>query len=221
VLNILINNAGVMNTTKGKTKDGFEMQIGVNHLGHFLLTDLLLPCLEKTPQARILCLSSAYHDVAMGKKGRIDLDDLHFETRKYHGWTSYAQSKLANLMHAKSLARHLEGTDVTAVSVHPGWVSTNLMRHTAPLFVTKLLMRPLFALLGEISPWKGAQSTLYAALADDVVQHNGRYYAQSMRGAGKEHGKGGWPMVSPNEDANDDELAEKLWVRSRELVGLT
>ena len=221
VLNILINNAGVMNTPRGKTKDGFEMQIGVNHLGHFLLTDLLLPHLKNAPQSRILNLSSAFHDVAMGKKGRIDLDDLHFETRKYHGWTSYAQSKLANLMHAKSLSLHLKETNVTAVSIHPGWVSTNLMRHTAPGFVTKVLMRPLFAMLGEINSWKGAQSTLYAALADDVPENNGSYFAQSMRWGGKDHRNGGWPMNSPNDDANNNELAEGLYLLSRQLVGLT
>lgn len=221
VLDILINNAGVMNTPESKTKDGFEMQIGINHLGHFLLTELLRPSLCQASQPRILNLSSAFHDDAMGRKGRIDLDDLHFETREYDGWTAYAQSKLANLMHARSLAHHYGETGVTAVSIHPGWVSTRLMRHTAPIWITKLVMRPVFALMGELSAWKGAQSTLYAALEDDEKMKNGSYYAQVIPGPNKGHKRGGWPMVSPNQDANDDALAEQLWVRSMELVGLS
>lgn len=127
----LINNAGVMNTPHGKTADGFETQIGVNHLGHFLLTELLLPALKNGAPARVVNVSSCFHDQAMGRDGVIDLDDLFFEKRDYDGWTAYAQSKLANLLHAKALAKKLEGTNVTAVSVHPGWVRTNQVRGTS------------------------------------------------------------------------------------------
>lgn len=129
----LINNAGVMNTPQGKTADGFETQIGVNHLGHYLLTELLRERLIASAPSRVVILSSCFHDKAMGKEGRIDLDDLFFTRRSYDGWTAYAQSKLANLLHAVSLAERLAGTGVVVASVHPGWVRTNLIAATMPL----------------------------------------------------------------------------------------
>lgn len=216
----LINNAGVMNTPQQKTADGFEMQIGVNHLGHFLLTELLLPNLEAGAPARVVNVSSCFHDKAMGREGKIDLDDLFFEKREYDGWEAYAQSKLANLLHAKALAKRLEGTGVTAVSVHPGWVRTNLARHSMPVWVQNYVLRPFFGLMGMIEPWVGAQSSLYAALADDVSEHSGAYYSQT--GVYREKGcnKGGWPMKSPNPAANDDATADALFEKSRTLVGL-
>jgi NAD(P)-dependent dehydrogenase (short-subunit alcohol dehydrogenase family) len=137
----LVNNAGVMNVPYGKTKDGFETQIGVNHLGHYLLTELLLPCLKASAPSRVVILSSCYHDRAVGREGTIDLEDLHFERRKYDGWEAYAQSKLANLLHAKELAKRVSGSNVVVTSVHPGWVRTNLIRNSAPLWVQDLLLR--------------------------------------------------------------------------------
>lgn len=215
----LLNNAGVMNTPKGKTKQGFETQIGVNHLGHFLLTELLLDALKKGAPARIVNLSSCFHDQAMGRDGKIELDDLNWETREYDGWAAYAQSKLANLLHAKGLAKRLAGTGVTAVSVHPGWVRTDLMRHSMPGFV-ELVARPFMRLAGMIEPWEGAQTSLYALLADDVVDHPGAYYSQLGAYRDKSCNKGGWPLRSPNPQAHDDALADRLWDRSVELSGL-
>jgi NAD(P)-dependent dehydrogenase (short-subunit alcohol dehydrogenase family) len=120
-LHVLVNNAGVMNLPKlEKTKEGVEVQFATNHLGHFLLTNLLLDVLKASQPSRIICVSSCYHYFAMGKKGYIDFDDLSFGKRKYDGWTAYAQSKLANVLHARELAKRLEGTGVTAVSLHPG-----------------------------------------------------------------------------------------------------
>ena len=214
----LVNNAGVMNTPRGKTADGFETQIGVNHLGHFLLTDLLLPALKAGAPARIVNVSSCFHDKAMGREGKIDLDDLFFEKRDYDGWESYAQSKLANLLHAKALAKRLEDTDVTAVSVHPGWVRTNLARHSMPLWLQNYVMRPFMGLIGMIEPWEGAQSSLYAVLADDVDP--GAYYSQLGVYRDKSLNKGGWPMKSPNPAAHDLATAEALFEKSRALVGL-
>ena len=128
-LHVLINNAGVMNLPKlEKSKDGFEMQFATNHLGHFLLTNLLLDVLKASQPSRIICVSSCYHYVAMSKKGYIDFDDIHFQKRKYDGWTAYAQSKLANVLHARELAKRLEGTGVTAVSLHPGSVLSTVRR---------------------------------------------------------------------------------------------
>jgi NAD(P)-dependent dehydrogenase (short-subunit alcohol dehydrogenase family) len=218
-LHLLINNAGVMNTPKGKTVDGFETQIGVNHLGHFLLTELLLDTLKKSAPARVVAVSSCYHDKAMGREGVIVLDDLHFENRKYDGWASYAQSKLANLLHAKQLAKRLEGTGVTAVSVHPGWVRTELLRHSMPAWMQSVA-RPFMRMMGMIEPWEGAQTTLYAALAPDVADHPGAFYSQTGTYRDKSKNAGGWPLESPNPQAHDDDLAQRLYERSRELVGL-
>mgnify|MGYP000117594303 CR=1 FL=1 len=217
----LINNAGVMNTPEGKTADGFETQIGVNHLGHFLLTDLLLPALKKGAPARVVNVSSCFHDKAMGREGKIDLDDLFFEKRDYDGWEAYAQSKLANLLHARALASRLEGTGVTAVSVHPGWVRTNLARHSMPLWVQNYIMRPILGIMGMIEPWQGAQSSLYAALADDVADHPGAYYSQLGVYRDKACNKGGWPLESPNPAARDMATADALYEKSRALVGLS
>jgi NAD(P)-dependent dehydrogenase (short-subunit alcohol dehydrogenase family) len=216
----LINNAGLMNTPKGTTKDGFETQFGVNHLGHFLLTELLLPTLKASAPSRVVCLSSCYHDKAMGREGQIDFDDLQFERRPYDGWTAYAQSKLANLLYAKELGERLRGTGVTAVSVHPGWVRTNLIQNSMPLFVQNVLLRPFMGWIGMIEPWEGAQTTLHATLADDVPEHTGAYYSQFGIYRDKASAPGGWPMSSPNPHAHDDAAARRLTEVSRALTGL-
>lgn len=213
----LVNNAGVMNTPRGQTKDGFELQFGTNHLGHFYLTELLLDVLKKTEGARIVCLSSCYHDKAMGREGKIDFDDLHFTRRKYDGWTAYAQSKLANLLHAKELARRLEGTGVTAVSVHPGWVRTNLIRHSAPVFLQNALAGVL-KLAGLIEPWEGAQTTLHALLSPEVPKHNGAFFSQTGMYRDRSKNGGGWPMSSPNPQAHDDAIARRLYDESARIV---
>ena len=220
-LHLLINNAGVMNTPEGKTKDGFETQIGTNHLGHFLLTELLLGALKNADGARIVNVSSCFHDKAMGRDGDVVLDDLNFENRDYDGWVAYAQSKLANLLHAKELAHRLAGTDVVAVSVHPGWVRTNLISHSMPVFVQDYVLRPVLGLMGMIEPWEGAQTTLYAALADDVTENNGAFYSQTGTYRDKSANGGGWPLRSPNPNAHDDEKAAALYDKSLALVGLT
>jgi len=216
----LVNNAGVMNTPKGRTGDGFEIQLGTNHLGHFLLTELLLPALTRGAPSRIVNLSSCYHDIAMGRKGRIGFDDLQYERRKYDGWEAYAQSKLANVLHARQLARRLAGTGVTAVSVHPGWVRTRLMRSSMPLWAQDYVLRPFLRMAGMIEPWEGAQTTLYALLSPDVPAHAGGYFSQLGLYRDKGANKGGWPLRSPNPEANDDAIAERLDTVSRTLVGL-
>lgn len=214
----LLNNAGVMNTPEQKTADGFEMQFGVNHLGHFLLTELLLEALKKGAPSRIVNVSSCYHDKAQGREGDIHFDDLGYDTRKYDGWEAYAQSKLANLLHARELAKRLEGTGVVAVSVHPGWVRTELMRHSMPLFVQNYVARPVLKLMGMIEPWEGVQTSLHALLADDVDA--GAFYSQTGVYRDKSCNAGGWPLRSPNPVAHDDAVAARLDAKSRELVGL-
>jgi NAD(P)-dependent dehydrogenase (short-subunit alcohol dehydrogenase family) len=216
----LVNNAGVMNTPKGTTADGFEMQLGVNHLGHYLLTELLLPVLMSTPGARVVNLSSCFHDQAMGKEGRIDFDDLMFERRPYDGWTSYAQSKLANVLHAKHLATRVGKAGVVAVSVHPGWVRTNLIKNSMPTWMQDYVLRPFLHLAGMIEPWEGTQTTLYALLSPDVAAHNGAFFSQTGTYREKAANKGGWPLRSPNPHAHDDLAAARLDEVSRRLVGL-
>ncbi len=216
----LVNNAGVMNTPFGKTKDGFEIQFGTNHLGHFLLTELLIPLLKTSAPSRIVNLSSCYHDKAMGREGRIYFEDLHFEKTKYDGWKAYAQSKLANLLHAKHLATRLRETGVIAVSVHPGWVRTNLIRQTLPLWVQNSLLKPLFRLGGMIEPWEGAQTTLYTLLAPEVASHSGAFFSQTGFYRNRSANRGGWPLESPNPQAHDELTAKRLDEVSRELVKL-
>jgi len=216
----LVNNAGVMNTPAGRTKDGFETQLGTNHLGHYLLTELLLPALRESAPSRVVNVSSCFHDRAMGREGRIDFDDLHFERRKYDGWTAYAQSKLANLLHARALATRLAGTGITVASVHPGWVRTNLMRFSMPIWVQDYLLRPVLRLAGMIDPWEGAQTTLYALLSPKVEARSGEFFSQVGIYRTKEAARGGWPLHSPNPHAHDGALAERLDRESRALVGL-
>jgi NAD(P)-dependent dehydrogenase (short-subunit alcohol dehydrogenase family) len=203
-----------------KTEDGFELQFGTNHLGHFLLTELLLPALKAGAPSRIVNVSSCFHDKAMGREGRIDFEDLNFERRKYDGWSAYAQSKLANLLHAKQLAKDLSGAGVTAVSVHPGWVRSNLIHFSMPVFLQDILLRPLFRLAGMLEPWEGAQSSLYALLSPEVGQQGGKYFSQVGIYRTREAQRGGWPLHSPNPHAHDDGVAERLYQVSRQLVGL-
>jgi len=220
VLHGLVNNAGIMNTPKGLTQDGFELQFGTNHLGHYLLTELLLEALKKATPSRVVNLSSCFHDKAFGREGKIDFEDLHFERKKYDGWEAYAQSKLANLLHAKSLSRRLSGSGVSVASVHPGWVRTNLMKSSMPIWMQDYVLRPVLQLAGMIEPWQGAQSTLYALLSPEVPSLSGSYFSQVGIYRTKEAQKGGWPMTSPNPNAHDIVNAEKLDAVSRKLVGL-
>jgi NAD(P)-dependent dehydrogenase (short-subunit alcohol dehydrogenase family) len=219
-LDVLVNNAGVMNTPKGKTVDGFETQFGTNHLGHYLLTELLVPLLTTTPGARVVNLSSCYHDVAQGREGHIDFDDLNFERRPYDGWAAYAQSKLANVLHAQSLARRLGPQGVTAVSVHPGWVRTALVKSFMPVWVQDYVARPFLRMQGMIEPWEGTQVTLHAVLSPDVPAHNGAFFSQLGLYRDPAANKGGLPLRSPNPEAHDPANERRLDEVSRRLVGL-
>jgi NAD(P)-dependent dehydrogenase (short-subunit alcohol dehydrogenase family) len=216
----LINNAGVMNLPYRTTKDDFEAQFGINHLGHFLLTYLLLDVLKETPKSRIINVSSCLHDQAMKRDAKIAFEDIHFKNRKYNGWDAYAQSKLANVLHAKKLAQILEGSGVTAVSLHPGWVRTNLAKHSMPLWIQNYVLRPFSAFIGLLEPFDGAQTTLHCLLAPEVVDNSGAFYSQIGMYRSKEFKPGGWPMRSPNPHAHDDENRDRLWEVSKEMVGI-
>lgn len=220
----LINNAGVMHTPEGRTKDGFETQFGINYLGHFLLTELLLDTLKASAPARIVCVSSVAHAGMRGHYGEIDFEDLNFDNKKYDAYQAYANSKLAIVLQALDLSRRLEGTSVSAFSVHPGWIRSNLISSSGGAigkFMQNVLLRPFSGMLGTMSWFEGAQTTLHCLLDDDAPNHSGEFYSQnSILYPNKENRPGGWPMSSPNPLAHDKKLAEKLYDTSMELVGL-
>jgi NAD(P)-dependent dehydrogenase (short-subunit alcohol dehydrogenase family) len=216
----LVNNAGVMYSPEGRTEDGFEIQFGVNYLGHFLLTELLLDTLKASAPSRIVSVSSVAHAGMNGIYGEIVFDDLNFDNRDYHAGEAYANSKLAIVLHALDLARRLEGTGVSAFSVHPGWIRSNLAQG-AVRFVQNVLLRPFSGLLGTMSWFEGAQTSLHCLLDEDAPKHSGEFFSQnSILYPNKENRPGGWPMPSPNPLAHDTDLAERLYHRSLELVRL-
>ena len=154
---ILINNAGIMATPYGLTVDGFESQIGTNHLGHFALTNLLLPKLTD----RVVTVSSEVHRI-----GRISLDDLNWKTRRYSAWLAYGQSKLANLLFTSELQRRLEaaGSPLRALAAHPGYSHTNLQGHSGHKFGDAVMLAATRVVSTDAD--FGARQTLYAASQD-------------------------------------------------------
>jgi NAD(P)-dependent dehydrogenase (short-subunit alcohol dehydrogenase family) len=156
-LDLLINNAGVMVPPLGRTKQGFELQFGTNHLGHFALTAQLLPLLERAAGSRVVMVSSGAHHM-----GKIAMDDLNWQHRRYRAWSAYCQSKLANLMFAFELQRRLAatGSSVTVTAAHPGWTATDLQRNAG----AARFFNPFFAM----TPDKGALPTLRAATDPDA-----------------------------------------------------
>ena len=201
-LDLLINNAGVMMPPFGRTKDGFELQFGTNHLGHFALTARLFPLMKERPGARIVNVSSNAH-----KFGRIDFEDLHFEKR-YRKMASYGQSKLANLLFTYELDRRLReaGSEVIAVAAHPGWTATNLQDETPSI----RFLNPLMAM----KPVGGALPTLRAAVDPEVkgAEYYGPKGVFEMRGA---------PVkVASNRRSHDRDVARRLWEISEDLTGV-
>ncbi len=221
----LANNAGLMGVPEGTTEDGFETQLGVNYLGHFLLTELLLDTLKARAPSRVVNVSSVAHVGTRRQVAEIHLDDLTWESREYNGIMAYSESKLAMVLHASHLAKRLEGTGVSVFSNHPGWVRSNLAAGMMPGWANRIwniILRPLSRPLGTLSAFEGAQSTLHCLLDDDAPNHNGAYFSQnSVLYPNRENRPGGWPMSSPNPHAHDEELAEQLYDRSLQLVGLT
>ena len=204
-IDLLINNAGVMMTPKSTTKDGFELQFGTNHLGHFALTDLLLDRVLATPGSRVVTVSSTGHRMVRG----IRFDDLQSE-RDYNRFRAYGQSKLANLLFTYELQRRLKGTDTIALASHPGGSNTELMRNL-PLAIRGLgaLLTPLFQ-----DADMGALPSLRAAT--DPAALGGQYYGPD--GFAEQRG---YPKVVPSTDASHDTAAQRrLWTVSEELTGV-
>lgn len=211
-LDLLINNAGVMALPYRQTVDGFETQFGVNHLGHFALTGLLLPLLLRTPGARIVTVSSGMHAVA-----NIDIDDLNSE-RGYRRWVAYSRSKTANLLFVHELARRLAaaGSDVVAAAAHPGYASTNLQA-AAPRMegrkAAERFMRIGNGLVGQ-SADAGALPTLFAATAPGVRPDSFTGpRILGWRGAPARSWRVGW--------TKNDVAAGRLWEASEGLTGVS
>lgn len=213
-LDLLVNNAGVMAVPFQKTADGFEMQIGTNHFGHFALTGLLLGALKAADGARIVNLASLAHRWT----ARMDLDDPNFERRHYFKWDAYGKSKLANLLFTFELVRRLPSAapNVIAVAAHPGYASTNL-QFVGPQIegsvIGRVMMQIGNSLLGQ-SAAMGALPSLYAATAPDVA--SGDYFGPD--GFQQIHG---YPVkVGCRKAARDPETASKLWALSERLTGV-
>ncbi|MGW0803699.1 oxidoreductase [Nonomuraea sp. NPDC002799] len=192
-VDLLINNAGIGMIARQETKDGFEMQFGTNHLGHFALTGLLLPRLLASPGARVVTVSSDAHAV-----GRIDFDDLAL-SRGYGRMRAYGRSKLANLLFALELQRRAAkaGADLTSVATHPGATATRIVK-----------LGPLQPLLGVFlqSAEAGARSSLYAATSPEI--HGGEFVGPKLK------------ILTPSETARSEALAARLWDVSSELTGV-
>ncbi len=204
-VDVLINNAGVMALPEGRTADGFETQIGTNHLGHFALTGLLLDRVTD----RVVTIASGAH-----RMGAIDLDDLSWERRAYQRWGAYGQSKLANLLFTLELQRRLTAarSPVRAVAAHPGYAATNLQTRTDNRVQDALLAvgNRLFAQSDEQGSWP----TLFAA-TEDVPP------AAYVGPDGIAEGRGHPTLVGRSAAAVDTEVAERLWALSEQLTGVT
>ena len=211
-LDLLVNNAGVMALPQGRTADGFETQFGVNHLGHFALTGLLLPTLLTTPGARVVSLSSGMHALA-----NIDINDLNSE-REYGRWTAYGRSKTANLLFVHELARRLAavGADIVAAAAHPGYAATNLQ--TAGVKMEGRRGAQRFVEIGNRvlaqSAEAGALPTLYAATAPGVRPDS--FTGPSIlgwRGSPANSWRAKWTL--------NDTAGQLLWEESERLTEVT
>jgi NAD(P)-dependent dehydrogenase (short-subunit alcohol dehydrogenase family) len=209
-IDLLINNAGVMIPPLTRTADGFELQFGTNHLGHFALSNLLLPHVAAT--GRVVTVSSDAH-----RAGAIDFDDLNWERRRYRAWRAYGQSKLANLLFTGELQRRLTeaGSTVKATAAHPGYAATNLQSHSGSR-VAAFAMKQLGNRLIAQDAAGGALPTLYAAVADipggSFAGPSGPF-GLGLRGAPT--------LVGRSAAAGDEQVARRLWTVSETLTGVS
>jgi len=198
-LDVLVNNAGGVNKARTVTADGIETTFAVNHLGYFLLTNLLLDLVVKSAPARVVTVASVGH-----RRGTLDFEDLGFERGGYSIMRAYSRSKLANILFANELARRRAGSGVTSNSLHPGSVDTNIWSG-APLWakpIIQVLLRPFF-----ISAEKGGERIVQLAASPELEGVTGKYF---------EDGK----VVDPAPLARDASLATRLWDVSARMVGL-
>lgn len=201
-LDVLINNAGVMIPPYSKTKNNFELQFGTNHLGHFSLTGLLLPLLEKNEGGRIITVSSIAHN-----PGVVDFDDLNSERKRYNKWGSYSQSKISNLYFAIELDRRLRAKGYSTISLgsHPGYSNTELQRYS----IFWRILNIFFAMSAK----KGAEATLFAATEPKATE----YIYWGPTGIIEMRGSTGKAKL--NKKVRDENIAKRLWEISEEMTG--
>ena len=218
-IDLLINNAGVMACDEAETTDGFEMQFGTNHIGHFLLTNLLMPLVERGERPRIVNLSSRGHHIAP-----VDFDDPNFENREYDKWVSYGQSKTANVLFAVGLERRLADKGIHAFALHPGGINTNLGRHMSEEEMASLMerIRKSAEERGEEpEPFKtipqGAATTCWVATTP-ALEGRGGLYCEDCHVAEQDDQDTGGGVRSY---AIDPDNAERLWELSEKMVGQT
>lgn len=200
-LDVLLNNAGAIFDRRIESGDGIEMTFALNHLSYFLLTDLLLPLLKDTAarcgEARVINVSSDAHQMV---RSGLNFDDLQ-NRRRYIGWIAYGQSKLANILFTRELARRLDGSGVTANALHPGAVASGFAaNNTSPMYALFKLARPFMK-----TPEQGAQTLIYLASSPEVRGVTGRYFADCRE-------------KQPSAAALDDAAARRLWEISEEMV---
>jgi NAD(P)-dependent dehydrogenase (short-subunit alcohol dehydrogenase family) len=195
-LHILLNNAGALFTQRQLSADGIEMTFALNHLGYFLLTDLLLDRIKQSAPARIVNVASRAHEDA---RGGINFDDLQF-AQKYSPFASYSQSKLANILFTRELASRLAGTQVTVNCLHPGFVATRFGHGSKMMGLIMSLLRPF-----QRSIDKGARTSIYLCSSPEVENISGEYFADSK-------------ITQPSPFAKDDAAAKRLWEISEEVT---
>lgn len=195
-LDVLINNAGVLTFKREETQDGFEMQMGVNHLGHFLLTNSLLDLIKKSDDGRIVNVSSGGH-----KWGKFNEEDPHFK-KGYNVFKGYGQSKLANILFTKELAFRLKDTNIIVNTLHPGAVATNLgvSRKTGFGKTIYKILTPVFQ-----TPTEGAATSIFLATSPEIQGISGEYFYKKQ-------------ISKASKLANDKELAKRLWVWSEKEI---
>ena len=198
-IDVLVNNAGAVFLSRQTSLDGLEMTFATNHMAYFVVTNILLDRLKATPGARIVSTASDAH-----KSGKLDFDDLQSE-KSYGSFRVYGTSKLCNILFTRELARRLDGADVTANCLHPGFVGTRFGQNNASNVFTRLLRNAVMSL--GISPEEGAKTIIYLASSPDVATISGEYFYKCK-------------VAEPTAAAQDDGAAKRLWDVSAKIAGL-
>jgi NAD(P)-dependent dehydrogenase (short-subunit alcohol dehydrogenase family) len=210
-LNLLVNNAGIMGCPLERTTEGWELQFATNHLGHFLLTGLLVPALRAGAPSRVVNLSSAGH-----RFSPVIFDDIHFERREYDKWASYGQAKTANILFSSELNRRLSEAGVTANAVHPGGIMTELGRHLQQTDIEELMSRAPSGGIQWKSVESGAATSVWAATAPELEGRGGLYLEDCGVGVPRASEDS---SIGYQAHAFDAEAATRLWSISEELLG--
>ncbi|MGZ5989356.1 MAG: SDR family oxidoreductase [Rhizomicrobium sp.] len=198
-IDVLVNNAGAVFLSRQTSVDGLEMTFATNHMNYFIVTNILLDRLKATPGARIVSTASEAH-----KSGKLDFDDLQ-SAKSYSTFRVYGTSKLCNILFTRELARRLDGTGVTANSLHPGFVGTRFGQNNATNFFMKALTRTIMTF--GISPEEGAKTIIHLASSPDVATISGEYFYKCK-------------VAEPSLAAQDDDAAKRLWDVSAKIAGV-